>query len=107
MRSDQALEIALRPAEYDHGDLVGALVALRIAHADQSREIARTRPALLEASELRRERADVDARLDSAVQLWEQGNERLEQVLGLLDELAPAAARDLRGAWGIWPNPPR
>jgi hypothetical protein len=54
---------------------------------------------------VRRERADVDARRDSANALWEQGNERLAQTLDLLDELAAADAATLRAAWGNLARP--
>lgn len=107
MRPDRALEVALRPAQYDRDDLVNALVALRIAYDDHARTLAAAEPVLREAGELRRERADVDARRASAVALWEQGNERLAHTLNLLDELALAAAGALRAAWGIQPYPPR
>lgn len=107
MRPDRALEIALRPGESDRGTLVAALVALRLGYQEQERRLGETEKAVQEAGNLRRERADVDGRLDAALILGERDAARLAEVLAHLDTAAPDEARRLRAGWGIWDVQPK
>ncbi len=104
MRADRALEIAADPLEHDLDDVAAALIALAVEVRELRRRREEDRAALIEASATRRDRANLVGQRAAAVQLADQADERLVEVLALLDVHAPEVARQQRGMWGIWPH---